>query len=207
LGVLLYELLTGHRPYQVQAHTPQEVERIVCEKEPEKPSTAIGRVEAAPSPDGATPITLTPESVSATRADSPERLRRRLAGDLDNIVLMALRKEPARRYASVAAFSEDIGRHLENRPTIARKDSLAYRGRKFLARNKASVVAAAVIAVVLLAVVGVELYRLPQRNQAIGKGTDSMAMLPKAIGSVAVLPLENLSRDPEQEYFADGMTE
>jgi eukaryotic-like serine/threonine-protein kinase len=150
LGVLLYELLTGHRPYRLSGSHLNEIERVICEQEPEKPSTAISRTVDISSSDVATKITLTPESVSKTRDGQPDRLRRKLAGDLDNIVLMAMRKEPLRRYASVEQFSEDIRRHLEGLPVIARKDTFGYRAEKFIQRHKAAVAAAAVIAALVI---------------------------------------------------------
>lgn len=146
LGVLLYELLTGHRPYRLISHTPIEIARIICEEEPEKPSTAVTRIEEVVSIDGKGRTTITPESVSKTRGGQPDKLRRWLAGDLDNIVMKALSKEPHRRYASVEQFSEDIRRHLEGLPVIARKDTFSYRAGKFVGRHKAGAAAAALIA-------------------------------------------------------------
>ncbi len=151
IGIVLYELLTGHRPYRLTSPLPHENLRTVCEEEPEKPSTVINRVETTTSADGATQVSLTPEIVSRTREGQPEKLRRRLHGDIDNIVLMAVRKEPQRRYATVNQLSEDIRRHLEGLPVVARKDSFGYRAEKFIARHKASVAAAAVVGVSLLA--------------------------------------------------------
>src|SRR5262249_48581618 len=107
LGVLLYKLLTGHHPYRFTTPLPQEVERVICESAPERPSVIITRAEEVDVADGET-VTITPESVSSTRDGQPEKLRRILSGDLDNIILMAIRKEPQRRYASVEQFSEDI---------------------------------------------------------------------------------------------------
>jgi len=123
LGVLLYKLLSGHRPYRFTNFSPQEIERVICEQQPQRPSTAISRTAQAAEDDGKLMETLSPETISATREGSPEKLRRRLAGDLDNIVLRALHKEPKRRYASVEQFSEDILRHLEGLPVIAHQDT------------------------------------------------------------------------------------
>jgi eukaryotic-like serine/threonine-protein kinase len=150
LGVVLYELLTGHRPHLLKSHRPDEIARAICDVEPERPSTAISRVEELPSSDGTAPVSITPESVSATREGQPEKLRHRLTGDLDNIVLMALRKEPQRRYESAAQLSADIQRHLDGLPVIARKDTFAYRASKFVGRNKVGVVAVALVVLTLI---------------------------------------------------------
>jgi eukaryotic-like serine/threonine-protein kinase len=149
LGILLYQLLTGHRPYHFKSQQRQEVERVVCEVEPEKPSEIISRVEEEIS--GGTSVTLTPALVSKTRDGELSRLRRRLAGDLDNIVLMAIRKESDRRYASVHQFAEDIQRYLSGRPVIARKDTFLYRSSKFVRRHKKGVAATLLILFSLVA--------------------------------------------------------
>ncbi|RMD65948.1 hypothetical protein D6833_02140, partial [Candidatus Parcubacteria bacterium] len=150
LGVLLYELLTGHRPYRFSTHTPQEIERVVCDQEPERPSSAITRVEEMETEDGVSML-LTPENIGKSRAEQPDKLKRRLTGDLDNIVMMAMRKEPQRRYASVEQFSQDIRRHLEGLPVIARPATLRYRTGKFIRRHKTGVTAAVISVVLLLA--------------------------------------------------------
>lgn len=147
LGVLLYEILCGHRPYRISTNSPLEVIRAVCEQEPEKPSTAVGRTETTSASAGQT--TCTPETVSRARDSQPERLRRQLEGDLDNIVLKAMRKEPQRRYSSVEQFSEDLRRYLEGLPVIARRDTFPYRAGKFIRRNKVGVSAAAIIVILL----------------------------------------------------------
>jgi non-specific serine/threonine protein kinase/serine/threonine-protein kinase len=141
LGVVLYGLLTGRRPYGSASRVPRDIVQAVIETEPEKPSASVTRAE-----------TVTAQAVSETRDEIPEKLQRRLRGDLDNIVLKALRKEPERRYASVEQFSEDIRRHLEGLPVIARPDTFFYRSGKFVKRHKASVAAA--ITVVLTLIVG-----------------------------------------------------
>ncbi len=150
LGVVLYGLLTGHPPYRVEKTPAHELTRIILETEPERPSSVLKRVEEIKDPEGR-PVRVTPETVALARSEHPENLRRHLSGDLDNIVLKALRKDPARRYASVAQFSEDIGRHLDGLPVIARKDTFAYRTSKFAKRHRAGVAAAATIFFLLIA--------------------------------------------------------
>lgn len=146
LGVLLYKLLTGHSPYRLAGRSPEEIERAICEEVPEKPSIVIGRPEELQADEG-----IIPRSVSETREGTPDKLRRRLCGDLDNIVLMALRKEPQRRYVSAEQFSQDITRHLEKLPVIARPDTAGYRAAKFVARHKAGVAAAVLLVLSLTA--------------------------------------------------------
>ncbi len=150
LGVVLYELLTGHRPYRVKTGEPEEIARVVCQQEPEKPSTAVTRIAKVAGPGSEGNIVETSWAVSATREGEPARLRRRLRGDLDNIVLMAMRKEPARRYGTVEQLAEDIRRHLDGRPVLARTDTPGYRAAKFIRRHRASVAASGLIALSLV---------------------------------------------------------
>lgn len=144
LGVVLYELLSGHRPYRFKSRLPEEISRAISTTEPEKPSTVITHVEQANGNGQDKPV-LTPERIGEMREGNLDKLRRRLRGDLDRIVLMAMRKEPPRRYASVEQFSEDIRRHLSGLPVIARADTLSYRAAKFVRRNRVAVATAALV--------------------------------------------------------------
>lgn len=150
LGVILYELLTGHRPYQFSSSAFHDTARVICEVEPPKPSTMVMRTETITGSDGREKATISPAEVSRARKETPEKLRRQLAGDLDNIVLMALSKEPRRRYASVEQFAEDIRGYLAGLPISARKATLAYHLQKFVGRNKALTAAAALALLTLL---------------------------------------------------------
>lgn len=106
---------------------------------------AIARVEESTDEDGVTTSKITPASVSEARSERPDGLRRKLKGDLDNIVLMAMRKEPERRYSSASQFSEDIRRHVEGLPVIATNHTFNYRAGKFVRRNRLGVTAVALI--------------------------------------------------------------
>ena len=122
LGVVLYGLLTRRRPYAIANRTPHEMAQAVLTEEPERPSAVVSGAE-----------------------------QRRLRGDLDNMVMKALRKEPERRYASVEQFSDDIRRHLEGLPVSARPDTLTYRSSKFVRRHRMAVMAAGLAVLALLA--------------------------------------------------------
>ena len=146
LGVILYELLVGRSPYQIAADVPYEMERVICEQEPERPSLALFRqgLPGAENPESSE----TAETIALCRKTRPQALAHRLHGDLDNIVLMALRKEPRRRYGSANQLAQDLERHLQDIPVTARPDTLRYRTGKFVRRHRAA--AAATVTVALL---------------------------------------------------------
>jgi non-specific serine/threonine protein kinase/serine/threonine-protein kinase len=137
LGVVLYQLLTGSRPYQLASRTPAEVEHVVCETTPPRPSDIITGANGS--------------DVGAARGTSIDRLRRVLRGDLDTIVLKALSKEPGRRYLSASQLSDDLRRHLDRLPVLARKDTAPYLMGKFLRRHWIGAGAAALILLSLVA--------------------------------------------------------
>jgi serine/threonine protein kinase/tetratricopeptide (TPR) repeat protein len=162
LGVILYRLLTGHPPYQLDTTSPMEIVRAITEFQPSRPSTVIDRIGEFTGDDGRT-VQLSPEAVSKVRDGRPSALRRRLTGDVDNIILKALRKEPARRYSSVEQFADDIRRYLDGLPVLARADTIFYRTGKFVRRNKVPVGATALV---LLSLVGGILLTLHQARIA-----------------------------------------
>lgn len=132
LGVLAYELLTGTRPFDLTDKRPSEMEQIVVEEMPTKPSTAVRQTRRS----------------GEYTARVPDTWARQLRGDLDTIILKALRKEPGRRYTSAEAFADDIDRYLHERPVEARPATWRYRTRKFVQRNRREMASA--VAVLLL---------------------------------------------------------
>jgi len=210
LGVLLYELLTGYRPYPATVSTWGEVERLICEVEPPKPSTAtdrpgIDRTEEEAASAGTPPCpAITPEAVSVARRTTPDELRRQLQGDLDNIVMMALRKEPQHRYATAEEFANDVERHLSNLPVMARRPTAVYRGSKFLQRHRESVAA---VVVVLALATGLSLWQAHRvRNQPSPVATPAAAH-PSGRPSVAILGFKNLSNRTDTAWLSTAFSE
>ena len=142
LGVLLYRILTGRLPSGLETCSLEEVARRICEEEPARPSTVPG-------------------------AEDPRQLRR-LAGDMDAIVLKALRKEPRHRYASAEHLAEDIRRHLAGHPVLARRGTVLYRGGKFVRRHRFGLAASLAV----LAVTGAFLVREQERRSAERQRTE-----------------------------------
>jgi eukaryotic-like serine/threonine-protein kinase len=157
LGVLLYELLAGRRPYRLDGRTLQEIDDIICHEQPARPST----------------------------------LRPGLAADLDSIVLMALRKEPERRYATAQGLSQDLSRHLSGLPVHARAGDAGYRAARFMWRHRVRAIELALVAAVIAAIA------------FLGPGFRPAS---PTVASVAVLPFTNDSGE-SAEYLSAGLTE
>jgi serine/threonine protein kinase/tetratricopeptide (TPR) repeat protein len=209
LGVLLFDLLTGHRPYRSAGLSLLEIERLVCETEPEKPSTVINREEETIAGEGAARIVITPESVSNQRGLQPTELQRRLRGDLDTIVMKALRKEPERRYGSVEEFSRDIERYLAGMPVSARKSTVAYRSGRFLHRHKESLAAVLVVLGIVAGIAIWQVHRISHQNSAVPEPAISQtrnARIP-ARRSVAILGFNNLSGRQDTAWLSTALSE
>jgi serine/threonine protein kinase/tetratricopeptide (TPR) repeat protein len=140
LGVLLYKLLTGTSPFVIPSMRLTDIERAICEKDPPLPAHAVNTDDSPQT-----------HSIAAARSTTANRLRRTLGGDLDNIVLMAMRKEPERRYSSSQQMASDIQRHLDGKPVIARRDTMPYRGAKFVRRHWLPVAASVSVIFLIIA--------------------------------------------------------
>jgi serine/threonine protein kinase len=147
LGVLLYRLLTGKFPYGLTDRSFSSIQTAILEKEPIRPSAVVLTDDSAVIPQATQKLEV---GETETRLKARQRLKKKLSGDLDMIVLMALRKEPQRRYGSVEQFSEDIRRYLEGRPVIARSDTFGYRTAKFVRRNAPAVIATTLLGITLI---------------------------------------------------------
>ncbi len=167
LGVILYELLTGSQPYKTTSKNIGDIIKAICETEPIRPSSVSlkSKVQSLKSENRTADNNAqnTKDDEKQTNHKSKITNPKSLRGDLDNIILKALRKEPERRYSSVEQFSEDIRRHLEGLPVTASKDTWNYRASKFIQRNKIGVAAVVLILVTLLGGLFATLY---QRNKA-----------------------------------------
>ncbi len=150
LGVILFEMLTGQRPYDADSHSLQAIERVICEEPPTRPSVAVTRAKSRSITSGLKVDNGAEDIADKMHRRADKHLARRLSGDLDNIILMALRKDPQRRYTSVEQLADDLQRHREGKPVLARPDTFRYRSAKFVARNKLVVAAVTAVTFALL---------------------------------------------------------
>lgn len=178
LGTLLYRMLTGKDPHRFSSSSPaeEELERVICEEEPPAPSASAEEVET----------------------------KRRLRGDLDKVVLYAMRKEASARYSSVTAFAEDIRAHLGGFAVQARPQSLAYRLQRSVFRNRRVWQNAALTAALVILAVVFLVWRQPKTSPVVGSVPAPASTFP-AQKSIGVLPFENLSESSDHARFATGV--
>jgi serine/threonine-protein kinase len=158
LGVILFELLTNEKPFYFEGKSLEEIIKTVSQGEPSLPS----RVVRSRQPEGAA-------------------RQRQLRGDLDNIILKALQKDPLRRYPSVAEFANDIERHLARLPVAARPNTLSYRASRFYQRNKIAVSATALVIVALIVGLGIALRQYSNARRENAKAEAVNAFLQKML--------------------------
>jgi serine/threonine protein kinase/tetratricopeptide (TPR) repeat protein len=191
LGALLYQLLTGRSPYRLISFSQLQLERAICMDDPVRPSQmVISRLSGEAEADR--------ERIAQRRGLTPVRLRAELAGDLDAIVAMAMRKEPERRYASAEALAEDVRRHLRGRPVTARHGDWRYHSLKFVRRHRWSVVSVIVVMCGLAAITGITLWQ----NHRIASARDVAAQERDRAQQVSAFLVDVFSQaDP---YTAQG---
>jgi serine/threonine-protein kinase len=190
LGVVLYELLSGRHPHGDTARTP-EVVRAILEEEPKDPSAVVTHDTRG----------ATASQIAERRSTAPAELRRRLRGDLDNIVARALRKNPEERYGSVEDLRADLERYRRSLPVEARPATAGYRLRKFARRNRAAVLAGGVLLVALVgfAIAMSVLYARSQRNLARALAAEEAARLEAETARQVSTFMEGLFRTSHPE--------
>jgi serine/threonine protein kinase len=202
LGVLLFLLLTGEHPAGPGPHSPADLVKSITEMDAPLASQAVALAKDTPSPE--------------KRVATPEKLRRQLRGDLDTILAKALKKKPVQRYASVAAFDEDLRRYLRHEPIAARRDAVSYRLRKYVRRHRVGVAVAAVLVLLLAGFSVIQtielrritrerdradriadfmtgIFRVSDPNESVGQAVTARQILDKAAEDID----SNLSKDAE----------
>jgi serine/threonine protein kinase/tetratricopeptide (TPR) repeat protein/TolB-like protein len=205
LGALLYELLTGHRPYRPRPDSALEMDWRRYTKEPDKPSVAVRAIDETASYDGGTRTVITPRLIAETRATRPEELARCLRGDLDTMVMKAIRSEPEHRYSSAEEFAKDIERHLSGLPIKARKPTLLYRGGKFVRRHSESLATAMLI---LAVTAGLAMWaaRMTWKQKNANEPPPGAVHL-RIRPSLAILGFKNLSGRPDTAWISTALSE
>ncbi len=200
LGVVLYELLTDHLPYRVRNRPLHEVARAICDELPARPSTVLGIDEQVANAHGKTRH-VTAESVAGARETSPDKLRRKLRGDLEHILMMALRKESHLRYASAEQFSDDIRRYREGFPVRARQGTWTYRASRFVRRHKVGLGA---VAVFMLSLIGISAIATRERQRAERESTKANAVIEFLTTTLAAVdPRVAQGQDPTVKQLLD----
>lgn len=206
LGVVLFQLLSGLRPYNLSGSPSQlEMERSICVVDPERASAAVARAALTKAPEGQTDI----GTLALARSTTAERLQRQLAGDIDAIVMRALRKEPEHRYSSVEQFALDIRRYLSYEPVQARQGNWLYHSQRFVRRHKIAVAMSSTFLGFMIAAVTVVLLqsqriaaesaqKVEERNAAVA-ATDFMLN-----AFAAADPFSNFGREPSARDLLDN---
>lgn len=190
LGVVLYELLSCCKPYDIYRKTPAEIEHTICEEIPEPPSTAVGNIRQEA---GDAPRVI--HSVPAR----PQQLKKKLMGDLDTIILHAMQKEPERRYESAEQLGTDIRLYLSNRPVTAHPDSRIYRIGKYVNRHRWGLSATMAIFLSLIIGIGVAVWQAREAREALVKTEEALSRAESLHGFLTDLFLPGALNRPSGE--------
>ena len=200
LGILLYELLTGMKPYDFTDLSRYEIEKRICEALPARPSYALTEFRGVSAEE----LKTIAKEISSNRKTDPRQLTRRLRGELDDIVLMAIRKEPEHRYGSAASLGDDIFRYLNKKPVEARQDNFKYRTKKFLQRNRIVLGVSLLLAVLITGFAFREM-TLRQSEEAARVKAENEAVTSEAIASFMVEFFDVAEPFSEQAMRTDTM--
>jgi len=180
LGLVLYKLLTGSKPYEIttKTRTPSQIEKIICEVHPTRPSSKL-LTETRRDTQLSSAENL--KKISKDRNTAPDKLTKLIKGDLDTIVLKALRKDPEDRYKSAGHLMDDIRRYNENAPILARPGTIKYRLGKWIKRNSAIATAIVLVIVSLTIGIGLALWQAQVANQSAEQAAIALAESEQAL--------------------------